>query len=529
MMTWTRGIDPVESELAMSRLVVIDDDRSVLHLVKQGLAGHEVATADNSAEGLKTIRAFQPDVVLLDVLLKETTGLQVLESIQAIDRKLPVIFITADADSDSAITAMQLGAYDYVSKPLDLRKLAELVTRAVRTRSMMHVPVALGTDESAGSGREAFIGRSPKMLEVFKSIGRVARQNVPVLIRGESGTGKELVARALYQHSDRAERPFTEVNCAALPENLLESELFGHEKGAFTGADKRRIGKFEQCHGGTIFLDEVGDMSLSVQSKMLRLLQEQRFERVGGNESIQTDVRVVTATNRPLEEMVKAGTFREDLFYRLNGVTIFLPPLKEREQDLPQLIQYFLTHATRDLNKPDVKGLSPDALQMLLKHRWPGNVRELRAVIRQAVLNTTGTVIVEEFLPEAVRECETIAAEPAAVATGPAFAAPSPQVYESVSEIHSGLPSSNIAEFVQSRLAAGTRDLYAESLMMMERYLMTRVLQETKGNQSKAAAILGITRGKIRDRINAFGISVDKSVSVDRNGGMNSAGSMEPG
>jgi len=499
----------------MSKLVVIDDDRSVLHLVRQGLPQHEVEVAETSLAGLKTIREFQPDVVLLDVLLRETTGLEVLESIQAIDRKLPVIFITADADSDSAITAMQLGAFDYVSKPLDVRTLSELVTRAVRTRSMMNVPVALGTDDSTMAGREAFIGRSPKMLEVFKSIGRVARQNVPVLIRGESGTGKELVARAIYQHGDRADRPFTEVNCAALPENLLESELFGHEKGSFTGADKRRIGKFEQCHGGTIFLDEVGDMSLGVQSKMLRLLQEQRFERVGGNESIQTDVRVVTATNRPLEEMVKSGEFREDLFYRLNGVTIHLPPLRDRERDLPQLIQYFLTHATRDLNKPDVKGLSPDALERLMQHGWPGNVRELRAVIRQAVLNTTGTVIVDEFLPADLRGGSAIGVEfPPGHVSAPLIVPitePPPMVQTPLG----GMPSSNLVEFVQSRLRVGTQDLYAETLMMMERYLITRVLQETKGNQSKAAAILGITRGKIRDRINTFGISVDKSISVE--------------
>lgn len=490
----------------MAKLVVIDDDRAVLLLVQRGLSQHEVRTAETAQVALEAVREFQPDVVLLDVLLRETTGLDVLQSIQAIDRKLPVIFITADADSETAITAMQLGAFDYVSKPLDLRTLSELVLRAARTREMMNVPVALGTDESASLLRDAFIGRSPKMLEVFKAIGRVAKQNVTVLIRGESGTGKELVARAIYQHSDRSERPFMEVNCAALPENLLESELFGHEKGAFTSADKRRIGKFEQCHGGTIFLDEVGDMSPGVQAKVLRLLQEQRFERVGGNESIQTDVRVVTATNRTLEEMVKSGEFRDDLLYRLNGVTIHLPPLKERREDLTQLIQYFLSRATRELNKQDVKGLSPDALLCLMNYDWPGNVRELQAVIRQAVLNTTGTVVVEDFLPREVRSTPPASAAPEAIAVPSDNGEPRPA---------GKISSSNLSAFVQARLMAGTRDLYAETVAVMERYLITRVLQETSGNQSKAAEILGITRGKIRDRIATFGISVDKSISVE--------------
>lgn len=502
----------------MAKLVVIDDDRSILMMIQRGLSQHEVETAETGQAGLDAIARFQPDVVLLDVLLRETSGMEVLQAIQERDRKLPVIFITAEADSETAITAMQLNAYDYISKPLDLPVLQELVNRAVRTRQMMNVPVALGTDVTAESYREVFVGRSPKMLEVFKSIGRVAQQNVTVLIRGESGTGKELVARALYQHSDRAERPFMAVNCAALPDNLLESELFGHEKGAFTGAEKRRIGKFEQCHGGTILLDEVGDMSSTVQAKVLRLLQDQHFERIGGNESLKTDVRIVSATNRPLEEMVKNGEFREDLLYRLNGVTIHLPPLRERKQDLIILIQYYLTRATRELNKPEIKGVSPDALAMLLDYDWPGNVRELQAVIRQATLNTTGTVIVEDFLPPEVYQAVTHQTPVAAPALTPMGAhEPAAQHHEETRNGHKlhALTSSDLPEFINSRLRLGTRDLYAETLAVMERYLITRVLQSTGGNQSKAAEILGITRGKIRDRIATFGISIDKSISVD--------------
>ena len=325
----------------MAKLVLIDDDRSVQILVERGLAdqNHDIVTASNGVDGLKAIQDTQPDVVLLDIFLPNTNGLDLFQEIQEIDRKLPVIFITAEADSETAIQAIQMGAYDYIAKPLNVKQLAALVERAVRTREFMNVPVALGTDTLGDQTRDVFIGRSPQMLEVFKAIGRVAKQNVTVLIRGESGTGKELVARAIYQHSNRYDKPFLEVNCAALPDSLLESELFGHEKGSFTGADRRRIGKFEQCDGGTIFLDEVGDMSPSIQAKVLRLLQEQRFERVGGSETISTDVRVITATNRPLEEMVEEGDFRNDLLYRLNGVTIHLPPLRERGDDIKELLK----------------------------------------------------------------------------------------------------------------------------------------------------------------------------------------------
>jgi len=391
---------------------------------------------------------------------------------------------------------MQLGAFDYLTKPLDLPSLNELVTRAIETRRMMNVPVAIPTGNAKGNGdTDAFLGRGPCMMDVFKAIGRVAAQNVNVLIRGESGTGKELVARSIYQHSERSEECFMAVNCAAIPDNLLESELFGHEKGSFTGADQRRIGKFEQCDGGTIFLDEVGDMSPLVQGKVLRLLQQQEFERVGGNETISTDVRIIAATNRDLEDMVDEGTFRADLFYRLNGVTIQLPPLREREEDVPLLLEYFLSKLAHEMNRLDVEGISPDALDALQKYDWPGNVREMQSVVRQALLNTTGPVITADCLPVKVRGDEPrTAADPERV---------------------NGLPASDLAGFVDERLRAGTRELYAETVEMMERYLMTRVLRETRGNQTKTAEILGITRGKVRDRISNFGISLDKNVTLD--------------
>jgi two-component system nitrogen regulation response regulator GlnG len=480
----------------MPTVLVVDDDRTVLLLVERGLAdqGVSVITARTAEEGLATVHAQRPDVVLLDIMLPGSSGLDVFHRIQEVDRRLPVIFITAGAGSETAIQAMQLGAYDYVAKPLDLQRLKDLVAKALETRRLMSVPVALQIGTDVGGQADLFVGRSPEMLEVFKSVGRVARQNVTVLIRGDSGSGKELVARALYQHSDRRDGPFMAVNCAALPDTLLESELFGHEKGSFTGADRRRIGKFEQCNGGTLFLDEVGDMSPLVQGKVLRLLQEQRFERVGGNETIQTSVRLIAATNRNLETMVEKAEFRADLFYRLNGVTIFLPPLKDRREDIPLLLQHFLTSASRELGKPEIEGISPEALRLLQAYDWPGNVRELQSVVRQSVLKTTGPVIVPEFLPPEVHGNSPVRTSEDSTR----------------SEI-------DLQGFVERRLQSGTTDLYAETVEVMERYLFTRVLKETAGNQSRAAEILGITRGKVRDRIAAFNISVDTSVSIDDN------------
>ncbi|WP_437206925.1 sigma-54-dependent transcriptional regulator [Planctomicrobium sp. SH664] len=496
------------------RALIIDDDRTVLHLVQKSLEKLEidVLSASSADEGLKLIADQRPDVVLLDILMPRMSGLEVFRKVHDLDRRLPVIFITAEAGSETAIEAMQMGAYDYVAKPLDLNRLNALVAKALETRRLMSVPVAVPVREqekSSSATGDLFIGRSSGMLEVFKAIGRVSKQNVTVLIRGESGTGKELVARALYQFSDRANRPFMAVNCAALPDTLLESELFGHEKGAFTSADRRRIGKFEQCNGGTLFLDEVGDMSPLVQGKVLRLLQEQRFERVGGNETIETDVRIMAATNQPLENMVEQGDFRSDLFYRLNVVTITLPPLRERAGDIPLLLQYFLTRVRKELNKPEMEGISPEALEILQRHSWPGNIRELQSVVRQCVLRATGPVIVPDFLPQTVlEESEVPTAEPRL------SIAPLVEV-EFASGHREGTPPLNLKDFIEARLAAGTTNLYAEAVEMMERFLFTRVLQATGGNQTRTAETLGITRGKVRDRIASFNISLGKNVTID--------------
>ncbi|HEY1603213.1 MAG TPA: sigma-54 dependent transcriptional regulator [Pirellulales bacterium] len=479
----------------MSKLLVIDDDRTVLHMISQAFRDSPVTvlTAQTAEQGLALI-AERPDVVLLDIVLREGSGLDLVHQIRQLDAKLPVIFITGRGSSDTAIEAMKLGAYDYLLKPLHLPKLRELVDRALKIRDLMQVPVEVTTGEFCEPTGDELIGRSPQMQEVFKAIGRVAPQDVTVLIHGESGTGKELVARAIYHHSRRADKHFLAVNCAAIPEALLESELFGHEKGAFTSADQRRIGKFEQCSGGTIFLDEVGDMAPLVQSKVLRVLQEQRFERVGGGETIQTDVRIIAATNRDLKQMAADGEFREDLYYRLNGFSIKLPALRDRGEDVQLLIHRCLQRFNSEIGK-DVRGLTPDALELLTSYPWPGNVRELEAVVKQALLQSTGPQILPEFLPDVVRFSEEkgVPAAPVNVAS----------------------PASDLEAFVDGRLQKRSNDLYAEAIAMVDRYVLTRILQHTRGNQSQAAKVLGITRGSLRNKLRTLHSALGTTVTVD--------------
>ncbi|QDT07740.1 Nitrogen regulation protein NR(I) [Rubripirellula lacrimiformis] len=491
---------PLRTE-RMPKVLVIDDDRTILLLAEKALAPiADVTTAETAKEGLKLLHSDTFDAVLLDIMLPDQNGLAFYCQIRDLDRRLPVIFMTVEAASHTAIEAMQLGAFDYLAKPLSVDPLRDLVDKAIEQRQISSIPVAISAnDESADSSSELFIGRSQPMVDVFKAIGRVAKQNVPVLIRGESGTGKELVARALYQYSHRSEGPFLAVNCAALPDNLLESELFGHEKGAFTGAESRRIGKFEQCNGGTLFLDEIGDMAPSVQAKVLRVLQEQRFERVGGNTELTTDVRIVAATNRPLEKMVEDGEYREDLLYRLNGVTIHLPPLKERRDDIAALIHHFLLQAKRDLNKPDLEGLSPETVRLLVNHDWPGNVRQLRAVIRRCVLDTSLPVVVHDTLPNDIKG--TSAAKPNAGDT-------------LTTDRGSDAAGKQLPELVDRLLREKSTDVYAEAVRYTEQFVLLKVLQETGGNQSQAAEILGITRGKLRDRIASYNIVLESGVSI---------------
>jgi DNA-binding NtrC family response regulator len=488
----------------MPVLLIIDDDAAILHAFRRVFRGPKVTllTAATAEEGLELVARRQPDVVLLDVYLPDLSGLEAFRHLQELDARIPVIFITGHGTTDTAIEAMKMGAYEYLLKPLEPQQLMDLVSRAFEVSRLMRVPALTdqGEEEQESPDRrdagptdsaDVLVGRSPAMQEVYKAIGRVAPQDLTVLILGESGTGKELVARAIYHHSRRSHKPFLAVNCAAIPETLLESELFGHEKGAFTGADRKRIGKFEQCSGGTLFLDEIGDMTPLTQAKILRVLQEQRFERVGGNETIQTDIRLIAATNHNLERLAAEGRFRTDLFYRLSVFTIQLPPLRERLEDLPLLVDHFVRAFAGELGK-DVRQVAPETLERLRRHHWPGNLRELQSVLKQALLHAKGPVLLPDFLP--------------ALAAGPADDKAPP-----------ASPRVDWDRFIDERLQAGSEALHAEALEVMERHLLTRVLRHTGGNQVRAARVLGITRGSLRTKIRALGISIEPAVWSDQN------------
>jgi nitrogen regulation protein NR(I) len=481
----------------MAHLLLIDDDPALIpEQVRQAFPApvHRVEVRGTGAEGLERICAVPPDVILLDLRLPDQSGLDVYQQIRRIDARIPVIFVTMAKTADAAIEAMRQGAYDYLFKPLDPHQLRRVVGEALEVARRMRQPAVVAEAAPDPDVDGAIVGSCPAMCEVYKAIGRVAAQDVPVLITGESGTGKELVALAVYQHGPRARAPFLALNCAAIPENLLESELFGHEKGAFTGADRRRIGKFEQCHGGTLFLDEVGDMPLALQAKMLRVLQEQAFERVGGNETIRTDVRLIAATHRDLEAWSAEGKFRTDLYYRLGVFTIHLPPLRERGDDLPMLVHHYVRRSSRELGR-EVREVTAEAMERLRGYPWPGNIRELQSVMKQALLRSTGTVLIPAFLPE------SIGAPRAAAAAAP--------------------PSddwASLESFIRQRLRAGSNELYQETLRRVEQLLLPLVLQSTSGNKLQAARILGMTRLTLRMKLRGLDWPDAKSAEGDEDG-----------
>src|SRR5690348_12079249 len=384
----------------MSKLLLIDDEADVQYSFQRIFNSPEIelTTASSGEEGLKVIPRLKPDLVIMDVRMGGITGLETLRRIRQIDSRLLVILMTAYGTTQTAIEAMKLGAYDYLLKPFDVPKLKEIITNALKAANDMRQVVSYQPLLETEDYELGVVGRSEAMQQVFKLIGQLAATDATALITGESGTGKELVARAIYHHSHRSQQPFLAVNCAAIPEQLLESELFGHERGAFTGATMQRIGKFEQCNKGTIFLDEIGDMTPATQTKILRVLQSGTFERVGGNQPIQVDVRVIAATNKPLEAAVAAKQFREDLFYRLNVVRIALPPLRERRDDVRLLVNYFLKKFGQEQKQPP-KSISQDVLTTLENHHWPGNVRELENVIRRALVVAKGDAILPSDLP----------------------------------------------------------------------------------------------------------------------------------
>ncbi|MEI7752281.1 MAG: sigma-54 dependent transcriptional regulator, partial [Candidatus Omnitrophota bacterium] len=373
--------------MKVSKILVADDSEDLLEIVATYLEkeGHKVMTTSSPEEVIPLIKRESPDVVLLDIKFGTADGLIILAEIKKLDPKLSVIMMTGHGTTQTAIEAMRIGAYDYILKPLQMDELMSLVARSIVAGKLMKESVVYLAHEESSPDKVCIIGKSREMLEIFKTIGKVAESNATVLIRGESGTGKELVARAIYQSSSRKEGPFLALNCAAIPETLLESELFGHEKGAFTGAHQKRIGKFQQCDGGTFFLDEVGDMALATQAKVLRVLQEQTFEPVGGSNSVKVDVRMIASTHKDLWKSIENKEFREDLYYRLKVVTIYLPPLRHRVEDIPLLVEYFVRKFNAEFGM-NIKRVSPELLEHLSRYSWPGNVRELENAVQTAVV-----------------------------------------------------------------------------------------------------------------------------------------------
>ena len=487
--------------LIMDKLLLIDDENDVRYSFKRIFSSPDLIleTAASGEEGIEVIKTFKPDLVLMDVRMGGISGLETLRLIREDDAKLPIIMMTAFGTTQTAIEAMKHGAYDYLLKPFDVPKLKQIVADALKAARDMKEVIAVEPLLESEDYDMGIVGRSQSMQEVFKTIGQLAGSDATALITGESGTGKELVAKAIYHNSQRNDRAYLPINCAAIPENLLESELFGHEKGAFTGATSQRIGKFEQCHQGTIFLDEIGDMTLATQAKILRVLQNGTIERVGGEKSIKVDVRIVAATNKKLEEAVAANEFREDLFYRLNVVRVKLPPLRERSEDIPLLIDYFLK-VIAESEGSKVKSILETAQSALLSYPWPGNVRELENVMRRTIVMAKGDAIRLDDLPKDLHSNTKSAFE-----------------IDKKNLNHSELSASNAASIDISALA-GTLFQWAKSqpdlaiLPAVERELVAHALRETNGNQVRASKLLGITRATLRNRIEKFGIK--QAVSV---------------
>ena len=486
----------------MDKLLLIDDEVDVQYSFRRIFDQPEIelTTADSGEEGLKLIPRLKPDLVIMDVRMGGMSGLDTLRRLRQMDAKQMVIMMTAYGTTQTAIEAMKLGAYDYLLKPFDVPRLKQIVLDALKAardmrRVVSYQPLLESEDYDLG-----IIGRSEGMQAVFKIIGQLAGSDATALITGESGTGKELVARAIYHHSQRHAQTFLAINCAAIPENLLESELFGHEKGAFTGATAQRIGKFEQCNHGTIFLDEIGDMTLSTQAKILRVLQSGSFERVGGNQPLQVDVRVIAATHKPLEQAVASREFREDLFYRLNVVRVHIPPLRERRDDIPLLVNYFLKKFSQAQGRAP-KSILPAAVEMLERFHWPGNVRELENVVQRATVMAKGDVILPGDLPAEITSVPAAGLDKPGAGPGakPATAA----------GVGGPLDWSAVGRML---FEWARQEGKVKVLPAVERELIVQALLETKGNQVQAAKLLGITRATLRKRVDKFKIKQELAV-----------------
>ena len=467
----------------MSKILIVDDEQSVRYSFRKllGSSNYQILEASNAEEALSTFQVEKPSLVILDIEMSGRDGIEVLREIKSLSPNTPVIMITAYGTGDRVIKAMKHGAYEYIEKPFDIPKLIIIIEEALKTTVSQEKKINIANQPkgSDASYDDTIIGESAEIKEVFKLIGKVAASDASILIVGESGTGKELVAKAIHKYSDRASKHFIPVNCAAIPENLLESELFGFEKGAFTGADRQKLGKFEEANGGTLFLDEIGDMSIPLQAKLLRVLQEGTIERLGGNKSLKVDVRIVAATNRNLENDIISKSFREDLYYRLKVVTISLPPLRIRKGDIPLLCNYFL-RKHRKSQTADNLVLSPEAAKCLSDYSWPGNIRELENVIKRAIILAKSNIIGTELLFEGV---------------------------EGTVAMKLNQPA-RLFYYLNPKIIENEGNVYRLAIEEYERDLIQWAIQKTNGNQVQAAKLLGISRVMLHERIEKFALKV---------------------
>ena len=471
----------------MGLILLIDDDQQLSLSFTKILVqeGYRTEVAYNGQDGIAMAADLNPDLVILDIRLPDMSGMEVFEAIHAMNSKLPVIIITAFGTTETAIEAIKQGAYDYIYKPFDVPEMLDLIKKGLLAGRCMSSPVDVNPGADDFSGREALLGTSSQMLEVYKAIGRVSSTDATVLIRGESGTGKELAARAVYNHSLRAEKPFMVINCVAIPETLLESELFGYEKGSFTGAAHRRVGKIEQARGGTVFLDEIGDMPMSIQAKFLRLLQENSIERLGGKEPISVDVRIIAATNRDLERAVADGLFREDLYYRLQVITITMPPLRERKGDSIILAEYLLARLSAEMSMVN-PGISPGAVKKIEQYDWPGNIRELANALKKVLIFNRGAPVQAEeiTLTELDSRNRTDIADETAICS--------------------------VRQWVSECLKSEEKEekIFDACLDHVAALLMEEALDCTEGNRSRAAKLLGISRPTFHSKLDRYGIKI---------------------
>ncbi|MEW5774143.1 MAG: sigma-54 dependent transcriptional regulator [Thermodesulfobacteriota bacterium] len=466
----------------MGAIVVIDDDsqlrQSFGRLLEQ--EGYRVRTAGSAEAGIEAVRQDMPDLVIMDVRLPGMDGLTAFGRLHELEPRLPVIIMTAYGGADTAIEATRRGAFDFVLKPFDIPEMLALIAKALEAGRAARARVDLDAAPDSGS-EDAMVGKSPAMQEVYKAIGRVAATEATVLIRGESGTGKELVARAIHQHSPRRDKPLTVINCVAIPETLLESELFGYEKGAFTGAASRRAGKIELAAGGAVFLDEIGDMPFAIQSKLLRLLEEKTVERLGGAGAAKVDVRIIAATNRNLEEAIAQGRFREDLYYRLRVVTLRLPPLRERMEDLPLLANHLVARHAQKLGAPN-PGVAAEAVSALAAHDWPGNVRELSNVLHKALIFGRGAPVGAAGVRQAMRGETPV-----------------------VADADAGLQEA-LARWVRQSLSAAGPALFENLTDHIAALIITEALKATGNNRTHAAKLLGLSRPTLIAKIEKYGL-----------------------